>query len=73
MFDKKYGQVVEKGPSLHKKCPYSELFWSGFSRIWNEYEEIRRISPYLVRIQENADQNNSEYGHFLRIASVNLW
>ena len=25
-----------------------------------------RISPYSVRIWENKDQNNSEYGHFLR-------
>ena len=24
------------------------------------------ISPYSVRIRENADQNNPEYGHFLR-------
>ena len=24
------------------------------------------ISPYSVRMRENADQNNSEYGHFLR-------
>ena len=23
------------------KCLYSELFWSAFSRIWTEYEEIR--------------------------------
>ena len=23
-------------------------------------------TPYLVRMRENADQNNSEYGHFLR-------
>ena len=22
--------------------------------------------PYSVRIRENTDQNNSEYGHFLR-------
>ena len=29
----------------------------------------RGISPYSVRMKENADQNNSEYGHFLR--SVN--
>ena len=36
---------------LHKKCPYSELFWSVFSCI-----------------RENTDQNNSEYGHFLRSA-----
>ena len=28
--------------------------------------EILRISPYSVRKRENTDQNNSEYGHFLR-------
>ena len=32
------------------------FFWSVFSCIWTEYEEILRISPYLVRMQENADQ-----------------
>ena len=31
-----------------------------FSRI------ILRISPYSVRMRENTDQNNSEYGGFLR-------
>ena len=50
--------------TLRKKCPYSELFWSAFSRFRNEYGEIIRISMYSVRIRENADQNNSEYGHF---------
>ena len=48
-------------PSLCKKCPYSELFWSG---------EILRISLYSVWMRENADQNNSKYGHFLRSASL---
>ena len=52
--------------SLRKKCPYLELFWFAFSRIRTEYEEIRSISPYSVRMRENADQNNSEYGHFSR-------
>ena len=52
--------------SLRKKCPYSELFWSGFSRIRTEYEEIRNLSLYSVQMRENAEQNNSEYGHFLR-------
>ena len=45
-----------------------------FSRIRIEYEEIRSISLYSVRIQENAgknaDQNNSEYVHFLRSVTV---
>ena len=54
---------------LIEKCPYSELFWSAFSRIWTEYGEILRISPYSVRMRENADQKNSEYGHFLRSAA----
>ena len=54
--------------TLRKKCPYSKLFCSAFSRIRTEYGEIVRIFPYLVRMRENADQNNSEYWHFLRIA-----
>ena len=29
------------------------------------YLFILRISPYSVRMRENTDQNNSEYGHFL--------
>ena len=47
-------------------CPYSELFWSAFSRIGTEYGEILCISPYSVRMRENADWNNTEYGHFSR-------
>ena len=52
--------------TLRKKCPYSELCWSAFSRIRTEYVDILRIFPYAVGMQENANQNNSEYGHFLR-------
>ena len=52
--------------ALRKKYPYSELFWSAFFRIWTEYWEILRIFPYSVRMRENADQNNSKYGHVLR-------
>ena len=29
-------------------------------------------TPYSVQMRENADQNNSEYGHFLRSVNVNL-
>ena len=32
------------------------FFWSGFSRIRTGYGEIRIISPYSVRMQENKDQ-----------------
>ena len=43
--------------TLHKKFSYWQLFWSVFSRIQTEYS---------VRVRENIDQNNSEYGHFSR-------
>ena len=46
--------------ALRKKRPYSELFWSTFSRIQTKYGEMPCISPYSVRMRENTDQNNSE-------------
>ena len=52
--------------SLREKCPYSELFWSVFSLNRTEYGETLCISPYSVRMRENKNQNNSEYGHFSR-------
>ena len=54
--------------SLHKKCLYSEFFWSVFSRIRTEYVEILLMSPYSVRMRENTDHKISEYGHFSRSA-----
>ena len=39
--------------TLRKKCPYSELLWSAFSRIGTEYREMRSISPYF-RIQSKC-------------------
>ena len=48
---------------MREKCPYSELLWSVFSRIRTKYE--LPISPDSVRMQENAYQNNFEYGHYL--------
>ena len=53
--------------TLRKKCPYSELLCSVFSRIRTEYGEIQSISPYSVQMREKADQNNSEYEHFSRM------
>ena len=44
--------------TLSKKCPYSELFRSAFFRIRTEFA----FFPH----SKNADQNNSEYGHFSR-------
>ena len=52
--------------TLREKYLYLELLWSVFLGIRTEYEEILHFSPYLVRMRENTDQNNTEYGHFLR-------
>ena len=35
-------------------------------RIFSHLDRIRRDTEYSVRMRENTDQNNSEYGHFLR-------
>ena len=59
--------------TLREKCAYSELFWSVFSRIRTESGEILHISPYLVRMRENTDQNNSEYGHFSRSVTLMIY
>ena len=38
--------------------------WTAFSRIRTEYVEILHISSYLVRMLEDMDHKNSEYGYF---------
>ena len=44
---------------LCERYPYWELFWSVSSHIRTEYEEIRSICLYTVRMRENTDENNS--------------
>ena len=41
-------------------------------KIKIEYGEIIRISPYSVRMREDTDQNNSEYGHFSQVLVLTL-
>ena len=54
-----YNMVIQacKWLTLHKKCPYSELFQSVFSRIRTEYGELPSISPYSVGMRENANKD----------------
>ena len=40
--------------------------------IRTEYGDLKSKSPHSVRMQENKDQKNSEYGHFLHIESVKV-
>ena len=49
-------RVIFTYSTLREMCPYSELFWSAFSRNRTEYGEIFRISPYSARMRENTDQ-----------------
>ena len=56
---KQYNKVT-----LRKKCPYSELFWSVFSRIPTEYGNLLHESPNSVQMLEITDQKYSQYGHF---------
>ena len=54
--------------SLRKRCHYSEIFWSAFSSHFRAFGLNTKRYGLSVRIQsecgKNADQNNSEYGHF---------
>ena len=59
-------QITNLKLILREKCSNSELFWSAFSHIRTELREMLRISPHSVRMRENADENNTEYGHFSR-------
>ena len=52
--------------TLREERPYSEFFWSVFSRIRTEHGEIRSTSLYSVQMQGNTDQKISEQGHFSR-------
>ena len=51
--------------ALRKNCPYSEFFWSIFSRIPTEYGDLPSKSSNSVQMPENTEENNFEYGHFL--------
>ena len=46
--------------TLRKKCPYSKLFWAAF------FPHFPVFNPNAGKYGKNADQNNSEYAHFLR-------
>ena len=61
-----YLRVLFLCESLRKKVFVFGVFWFVFSRIRTKNGEIQCISLYSVRMRENMDQNNSEYGHFLR-------
>ena len=57
---------------LRKRFPYSELLWSALSPHFSSfglnterYSASLSIQSECGKRGKNADQNNSEYGHFL--------
>ena len=71
---------VCKWRSIHcLKCvwPYSEFFWSVFSRIWTEYGEIFCISQIFcislcsIRMRENTEQKNPNMDTFHAVFPLN--
>ena len=72
--------VPEFYPSLPPSClpptMKSEKFLNPFQLETNIHcveSEILCIPPYSVRMRKNADQNNSEYGLFLRSDLFTQW
>ena len=55
--------------ALRKKCPYSQLFWSAFFPHFPAFG-LSVFSPNAEKCGKNADQNNSEYGFFLRSVAL---
>ena len=49
-----------------RMCTYSEYFWSLFPNIRTKYGDLLCKSLNSEEIRENADQKNSEQGHFQR-------
>ena len=50
-------------PTLREKCPYSEFFWSLFSRIWTEYGEIKsKCGKIRTRKAPNTDTFHAVLG-----------
>ena len=63
-------KVTQKGmkvelTTLRKKSPYLGLFWSAFFPHFPAFG-LSVFSPNAGKCRKNADQNNSEYGNFLR-------
>ena len=55
--------------TLRNRCPYMELFWSAFFPHFPAFPYLSVFSPNAGKCGENVNQNNSEYGHFLRSAT----
>ena len=56
--------IEKRRKILEKKCSYLKFFWSVFSGSLTEYGDLLSKYSYSVRMPENRNQKNTEYGHF---------
>ena len=60
-FQKLSGKIYWLNSTTREYGEHCKFFHWGFDGTqWS----LRKKCPYSVRIRENTDQNNSEYGHF---------
>ena len=58
--------VVQMLPTLPKKCPYSEFFWSAFPAFELNKEICRADLCIQSECGKSWTRKNSEHGHVLR-------
>ena len=66
MFDR----VLNTPPTLREKCRIRSFPGLYFPAFGLNIFRILCVSPYSVRMRENADKKNSEYGHFSLSATL---
>ena len=75
--------MITERQSLRQKCPYSEFFWSVFSRIQTEYGEILfrvnfseavdqrcSVKKRLLEISQNSYENTCAWVFFNKVAGL---
>ena len=67
MTTERLGDMTSNFDQTH--CVQSARIWSYSGSYFLAFGLILRISSYLVQMEKNTDQNNSEYGHFSRSAT----
>ena len=65
--------------TLREKHPYSEFFWSVFSRIRTEYGEIRSIQSKCGKIRTRKYSVSEHFSYsehfpcFMKVSHVDIW
>ena len=56
-----------------KSAQIRSFFWFVFPRIWTEYRELLRKSPYLIRVRENTDHIKTRYLDTFHAAEISRY